>query len=540
MEQIETYIFMFSIIIAIGYFFRNSSIPIALILVVTGILISLLPFSPDFTLNPDVVLNIFLPLLIYQISSFSSWRDIKKNLRPITLLSVGHVMFITLLVALIVHSLIPQLGWPLSFVLGAVISPPDDVAIFSIAKNIRIPERIFTILEGEAMFNDAAALTIFRFALAALVTHEFSAIHAASTFFAVIIGETIYGLLLGNLLGQLRRKLTNPIIHSMASLLTPFLAYIPMVKLGGSGVIATAITGFIIGNQYSIRFTSEFRLVSRGLWPTLAYAIQSILFLLVGFNLRTIFSGITTIPSVTLGLYAGAVVAAVIGGRFIWEFIIVGFLPKLLLPFIRKKDSYFPWQYRFLISWAGMRGSISLAAVLSVPFLPAMANGVNPRNLVIFLACCVIIVTLVVQGLTLPWFIKKMGVYKHGQREKYNEHVAELSTRIKMTKRALNWLLNYKKEIKDNIDLLDEVKIYISQYKMLLQQLKDSLSKHNLDTLEHDENEENPHGSGIVSQIVEVERVELLKLWRLEKINLSTRNKLLSRLDHQIQHITSM
>jgi Na+/H+ antiporter len=539
MEQVEAYLCMFAIIIVIGQLFRNSSVPIALILVITGIVVSFIPFIPKFSINPDVILDFFLPLLIYEGSAFTSWRDIKKNIRPIAVLSVGHVVFITVLVALTIHWLIPELGWPLSFVLGAVVSPPDDVAIFSIAKNIRIPERVFTILEGEAMFNDAAALILFRFALAALLTHQFSLIQASGSFVLVVIGETAYGLLLGNILGRLRQKLTNPVIHIMASLLTPFLAYIPVVKLGGSGVIATVITGFLVGNYYSLRFTPEFRLISRAMWPALAFVLQGILFLLVGINIEAIFAGIASIRFATLGYYSLAVIIVVIAGRFIWEFIIADLIPRFLIPSLRKKERSLSWRYQFLISWAGMRGSISLAAVLSVPFLPNMMSGVNPRDLVILLVCSVIIATLILQGLSLPWLIKIMGVDKDGTREVYNEHIAELSAQIKMTRSALRWLKNYKGEIKNDANLLDEVKTYIRQYKMLLRQLKDSMAKHDQETLQHAEAEEITNKSCILSQVAEVERAELLKLWRMEKINLATRNKLMGRLDHQIQNLTS-
>jgi CPA1 family monovalent cation:H+ antiporter len=539
MEQIESYLFMFCVIIAIGQLFRSSAIPIALILLIAGVLISFLPFVPQINLNPHLVLDIFLPLLVYESSAFSSWRDIKKNIRPIALLSIGHVIFITILVAVCAHALIPDLGWPLAFILGAAISPPDDVAIFSIAEHVRIPERVFVILEGEALFNDAMALIFFRFALIALITHEFSAIAAGTTFFAIIIGETLYGFLLGNLLGKLRQRLTNPIIHTIASVVTPFLAYIPMVRLGGSGIIATAIVGFIIGNQYAIRFTPEFRLISRGIWPALAFALQSLLFFWVGFNIKVFLEGITSLSLSTLSWYAFVIVALIITGRFVWEFVAVSFLPRLLFPFWHKHDSPPPWQDLFLISWAGMRGSISLAIVLSLPFLSNTQNGVNPRDLVIFLVCCVVIATLVLQGLTLPWIIKKIGIHQQGQREKYNEHVAELSTRIKMTRSALRWLLDYRTEIKDNQDMLDEIKVYIRQYKMLLKRLKNSLSKHDLQTLAHNEEEERTEGTCILLQIIEIERKELLKLWRMEKINLFTRNKLMAKLDHQIQNITN-
>jgi CPA1 family monovalent cation:H+ antiporter len=540
MGQMEAYFFLFGIIVVLGHFFRASSIPIALIFVATGILISFLPFFPKLNLDPDITLKFFLPLLLYEASAFSSWRDIKKNFRPIALLSIGHVIFITVLVALVIHTLIPQLGWPLSFILGAVVSPPDDLVIFSIAENIRIPDRVFTILEGEAMFNDAAALILFRFALVALLTHEFSVIHATLTFVAIMVGETVYGLLLGNLIGQIRQRFSNTGIHIIASLLTPFLAYIPMVKLGGSGIVATAITGFIIGNQYSIRFTSEFRLTSQAIWPALAFALQSILFLLIGSNIRDIVEGISSIPIGTIMLYALSVTTVVIVGRFIWEFITVSLVPKVWSRLLGKKNTRLPWQYLFLISWAGMRGSISLAAVLSVPFLPLMINGVNPRDLIIFLVCCVIITTLILQGLTLPWFINMMGVDKHGQQEEYNEHLAEISAKIKMTKSALQWLKDYRTGIKNNPELLEEVKIYIKQYKIHLRQLKDSLLKHDVETLQHSDIEEAHQKIFVLSQIIEIEREELLKMWRLEKIKLSTRNKLMAKLDHQIQNIASI
>ena len=538
MEQTQTYIFMFGILILVGQLTRKSTIPIALILVVVGVALSFFPFLPEIKLNPEIVLDGFLPLLIYQISSFSSWRDIKKNIRPITLLSIGHVVFITILVAVVMHAVIPQLGWPLAFILGAVISPPDDVAIVSIAQNVRIPERVYTILEGEAMFNDAAALTLFRFALAALVTHQFSPVHLVSTFFAVIIGETLYGLALGNIIGKLREKISNPTLHLIASILTPFLAYLPVVKLGGSGVVATAITGFIIGNQYSLRYSPDFRLISRAVWPSVAFTIQGILFLMLGFNMRELFQNISAMPFNKLLIDASIVIGVVIIGRFIWEFVGVAFLPRVFFPSIRKKSPYPSWKYLFIISWAGMRGGISLAAALSVPFLPLMSDGTNPRDLLLFLVCCVIIATLMIQGLTLPWLIKVLGVNEVGEREKYNEHIAELLTRLKMARSALRWLLDYRKEISDNVELKDEVTVHIRQYRMQIKQLKNNIANHDTHDADHDEEAEINSEACLVSQIIDIERTELLKLWRMEKINLLTRNKLMSRLDHRIQHLS--
>ena len=254
-----TYLLLFCIIVLVGQVFRKSKIPLPLLLVMMGMVLSVVPNFPTVQLNPDLVLNVFLPILIYQISAFSSWKDIKKYIRPISLLSIGHVIFITVLVAVIMHTLIPELGWPLAFVLGAVTSPPDDVAIVSIIEKIRIPRSIETILKGEGLFNDAAALMFFKYALAATVTHEFSSMNAMEYFGIILVGETIYGLLLGYVIGEFRLKIKNPHLNIIASFLTPFLAFIPAEKLGGSGILSTAVAGFIIGNYYScaLRQTSD-------------------------------------------------------------------------------------------------------------------------------------------------------------------------------------------------------------------------------------------------------------------------------------------
>jgi NhaP-type Na+/H+ or K+/H+ antiporter len=271
MEQLITYTALFSVIVILGQIFNKSTIPLSLILVIVGMILCMIPNFPLITLNPDVVLNIFLPVLIYQISTASSWKDLKKNRWPIASLSFGHVIFITILVAVTIHTLIPELGWPLAFVLGSVISPPDDVAIVTIADKIRMPTRIVTLLEGEGMLNDATALIIFRFSLAAVVTHQFYPLQALTTFVIVIIGETLYGLALGYAIGKLRLRIKNPVLHIMASILTPFLAYLPPEQLGGSGIIATVAVGSVIGHVYSVRFTPEFRLISKAVWPTLAF-----------------------------------------------------------------------------------------------------------------------------------------------------------------------------------------------------------------------------------------------------------------------------
>lgn len=540
METISTFIILFGVIAIIGQLFNKSTIPTSLLLVITGMLLSFVPNFPIIQLNSTVVLNIFLPLLIYQISTHSSWKDVKKNIRPIALLSIGHVIFITVLVAIIVHTLIPELGWPLAFVIGAIISPPDSVAIVSIAEKIHMPKKVITILEGEGMLNDATALTLFRFALAAVATHQFHPLQAITNFLAVIIGETLYGLAIGYLLAECRLRIHNSMLHIIVSILTPFIAYLPAEKMGGSGVLATVVTGFVIGHIYSTRFTPEFRLVSNAVWPALAFTIESILFLLVGLDLHSILQNIASIAPSVLFTYSIAVIATIIIGRFVWVYCFTTCLPKFLFSFSRKSEQRPPWRQAFIISWSGMRGGISLAAALAVPALPLTVHNADPRALLLFLVFSVIVATLLLQGLTLPGLLKKLGVKKYSQQEKYNEQLAELSAKLKMIQASLRWLKEYKQTIQDNEKLLAATKLRIQEYQMfkknITEHIANQASNLNLTPLE---NTKLASELFLHSNMIEIERAVLLELWHHEEITLSIRNKLLTQLDRRSRNLAS-
>ncbi len=535
MDQIEIYVALLGIIVTVGIIFSKVAIPTSLLLVITGMLLSLAPGFPHVVLDPNLVLYIFLPLLIYQTSSFTSWREIKSNFRLISLLSVGHVIFITCLVAVTAHALIPDLSWPLAFVLGAVISPPDDVAVVNIAQKIHLPRRVVTVLNGEGMLNDATALILFRFALAAILTNYFSPAHAIANFFIIIIGETAYGLMLGFLLGELRLKLKDPTLQMTISLLTPFLAYLPPAILGGSGVLATVVTGLFIGNVYLDRFPPDVRLTALSVWSTIVFAVQGILFLLVGLDLLHIAQRIAVIPSATLALYSITIILVVIVGRFIWVYPSV-YIPKFFARMFDKREKYSPWQFPFIISWAGMRGGVSLAAALAVPTLPLLADGTNPKDLLVFLVFCVIIATLVLQGLALPWVLNVFGIIKYGMREKRDEHRTELLARIEITKAVSRWLSEYKTICHSDLEYMDEVKFRIQEYQTQKKQLEEQVKNHNKKQ-RHDETAELKQLVHLSSQLLEVERTELARLWREKKIDLTLRNKLLQQLDHRSKYL---
>jgi CPA1 family monovalent cation:H+ antiporter len=523
----------------VGQIFNKSVFPISLILVITGMLLSLWPGVFVVSLNPRLVLDIFLPLLVYQISVYSSWKDFKKNIRPILLLSVGHVVFITIIIAVAVHFLIPEFGWPLAFIVGAVLAPPDTVAIVSIAEKIRMPNRIITILEGEGLLNDATALTLFRFALAALLTHQFSPLDAFFTFLLIIIGETLYGLALGFAVAELRLRIINPMLHIMASLITPFLAFLPAVWLGGSGIIATVVVGFVISHTYSARFNSEFRLLSHALWPAIAFALQGILFLLVGLNFKTIFNSILPLSLEKLFLHSIIIILIIILGRFFWIYTVVFFLPRYVFPGISKKEPHVPWQFPLVLSWAGMRGGISLAAALAVPILPGSITGVNPRSLLIFLVFIVIAATFLLQGLTLPLLLKKINIKKYNVPENFDEHVAELAARKIMTQAVLEWLFSYQNTILNNKKLFYHVKLQVKKYEHQFSHLQEQINHHNVDILLHDDTAEEKELL-IYSQIISIEKKEIIQLYHSEKITFKIREKLLTELDHRSNQLTQI
>lgn len=530
MHDIEMIVLLLGIIAVVGILTKKSTIPLSLYLVIVGIILSPFLNYPLMEMHPEVVLNVFLPLLIYAISFQCSIKEFKKNARPILMLSVGHVIFITTLIACALHYFIPAISWPLAFIMGAVLSPPDDVAITEIAEKIKFPARIVTILEGEGMLNDATALILLRFSLIAFMTQHFSIVDASLQFLAIIVGETIYGIFLGHLLGKARLYIKDPILHMTVSIITPFIAYLPPSQLGGSGLIATVVTGVIIGNYYSVKFSAQFRILSLSVWPTISFVIQGFLFLMVGINITHIYESISAIPTFDLLKIMSIIVVCAVVGRFIWVFP-SAYLPRYFSKRIRAKDPYPPWQYPFIVGWAGMRGGISLAAALIVPSLPVFIDNVNARDLVTFMAFTVIFATLVLQGLSLPWIIKIIGLTHYTKHESHHEKTSELDTRIQMADAAIHWLNDYKKKARADEALADEIDLIIRNYEKHQDNLMVQLKKHQcpkrVREIDFFEN------ISLYNDTIEAEKTVLIQLWQEEKISLQTRNKLLQELDYR-------
>lgn len=537
MGHIEIYIWLLGIVACVAGISGKIAIPTPLLLVIAGMLLSFLPDLPDTHLNPDLVLNVFLPLLVYSGSKFTSWPDVKSNRRPIVLLSVGHVIFITVLVAVIAHTLIPGMPWAIAFVLGAVVSPPDDVAIFAIAEKVYIPQRLLVVLMGESLLNDATALTLFRFALAAVITHHFSAIPALFGFVTVVIGEIAYGILVGHLMGRLRLRIQDPMLQMIVSILTPFVAYIPAVRIGGCGVLATVVTGLIISHSYMEKYSPDVRLMSQAVWETLSFTVQSILFLLVGLNFNATISGLSSIPLSKLFILGGAITLTVIVGRFLWVYP-ASYLPRLLFPFVRRADPYPPWQFPFIISWAGMRGGVSLAAAMAIPHLNWQLDGVDLRALIIFLTFCVIMATLLLQGITLPWVINRLGLASIGKQEKLLERMDQLSARLEMTKAVLGWLAEASKREVDNESRQDEIRLQMLAYSASKIRLQEAIESQQAGHPVHHTFRQQSNVE-IGTDIVQIEHQVLTQLWHEGRISLKTKNTLMQQLDLHARRLSA-
>ena len=414
---------------------RKLHIPYPILFVIGGLLLGSIHGLPKVTLNPDLVFLFFLPPLLFPAALFTSWRDFRLNLRPIALLAIGLVLFTTIAVAYLAHYFM-HLPLAVGFVLGAIISPPDAIAATAIAERLKIPRRIITILEGESLVNDATALVAYSFAIAAVKTGSFSLAHASVQFFIVGIGGILVGLGVGWLAQQFHKRVDDAPIEITVSLLTPFAAYLLAERLKVSGVLAVVTAGLYLGRRMPELLTFKTRLQGGPVWEMVEFLLNGFVFILIGLQLPTVLHALSghEIPIQRLVWYALLISLAVILVRILWVFP-AAYLPRLLFKSIRKRDPYPKWQHVTIIGWTGMRGVVSLAAALAIPLtMDEMPDGppFEDRDLILFLTFIVILVTLVVQGLSLPLLIRWLGVKDDGSMEK-----EERQARLKANQTAL-------------------------------------------------------------------------------------------------------
>ncbi|MBT2468482.1 Na+/H+ antiporter [Streptomyces sp. ISL-66] len=403
---------------------RRTPVPAPLLLVAAGLAAAYVPGVPPYGLDPHIVLPLLLPPLLYTAAVDSSYLDLRANMRPVALLSVGYVLFATLAVGYAAYLLVPGLSLPVALVLGAVIAPPDAVAATAIARKLGLPNRITTILQGESLVNDATAITAYKVALAAAVGASAGWTGGIAEFLLASVGGVGVGLLLMVPIHVLRKTLREPLLQNTLSLLIPFVAYAAAERVHASGVLAVVVVALYLGHRnWQVDFAT--RLQEAAVWKMVAFILESVVFALIGLQLPVVLKGLGEYEGAAAAGYAVAVFAVVVVARFAWVFPAT-FLPRLSRR-IRAREPETNWKAPVIVGWAGMRGVVSLAIAFSVPVT------VPHRNLILFLTFTTVIGTLVVQGLTLPPLIRLL---KLPARDLHAQTLAEAQAQSEASRAA--------------------------------------------------------------------------------------------------------
>ena len=414
LHDIQTILGLLLAVVALAWAAARLQISYPILLVIGGLALGFVPRLPDVGLRPDVVFLVFLPPILYYAAILTSWRDFKANLRPISLLAIGLVLITTCFTAAVAHWLIPGMDWATAFVLGAIISPPDAVAATTVTQRLRVPKRVVTILEGESLVNDASALIAYRAAVAVVagtshVGAGLTFVGGASLQFVVAAaGGVAMGLLAGLVIAWVRPRLRDPSVETAVSLLTPYVAYLPAEWLHLSGVLSVVTCGLYVSRRLNQISTARVRLRAFATWETLVFLLNGLIFILIGLQLPRVVAGLDGISLRRAAAYAAVISLVAVLVRMLWVFPAT-YLPRILFRRLRERDPAPPWRAVFVIAWTGMRGIVSLAAALALPL--TLADGTTPfprRDLIIFITFGVILVTLVFQGLTLPFIIRAL------------------------------------------------------------------------------------------------------------------------------------
>lgn len=393
---------------------RRTGISSPVLLVVGGLIVAGVHNDLSVELDPDLVLILFLPPLLYSASLESSLIDFRVNRRPILLLSVGLVLFTAVVAGLAAYWLIPGLPLAGALALGAIVGPPDAVAAIAIGRRVGLPARLQTIIEGEGLLNDATALVLYRVAVAAAVGGGFSLWQSIGHFFyAALVGAAI-GVAVAWVIGFIRSKLDEPLVENALSLATPFIAYVPAEEIGASGVLAVVIAGLILGHASPTVQSSRSRLQTQPVWRLVTFLLEGAVFLLIGLQLPGILHGLDYYTIAELVRDGLILLLVILVSRPLWIFPAT-YLPRLLSQRIRERDPAPPWQQAAALSWAGMRGVVSLAAAFALPLRLDNGQPFPDRDLLLFLTFVIILGTLVLQGLTFSWVLRRLGLRRDRQ-----------------------------------------------------------------------------------------------------------------------------
>ncbi|HYH90043.1 MAG TPA: Na+/H+ antiporter [Solirubrobacteraceae bacterium] len=410
MEHAELVVlFLLVAVAALTALARVLDVPYPIMLVIGGSLVGFAPGVPDVELDPELVLFIFLPPLLFNAAYFSSLRDLRSNLRPITLSAIALVLLTTVAVAIVAHAAIAGLPWAAAFALGAIVSPTDPLAATTIARRLGVPRGVTSVIEGESLVNDGTALVAYRAAVVA-VGGSFDLLDATGDFVVNVAGGIAFGVVAGLVLVQVFKWIVaDDVVGVVLSLAAGYIGYLPAEELGVSGVLAAVAVGLIVGRRSPELSTASSRLRGYAFWEVLVFLLNATLFVLVGLQLPAILSEQEHSAAELAGL--GMLVSlVVIGTRLLWVFTV----PYIIRALDRRASQLARrtgWRTRMVVGWSGLRGAVSLAAALALP------GDFPERGLLIFLTLCVIFATLVGQGLTLPALIRRLDVHDDGSGE---------------------------------------------------------------------------------------------------------------------------
>jgi monovalent cation/hydrogen antiporter len=414
-------------------------------LVIAGLLISFVPGMPEIRLEPDLVFLIFLPPLLYAGAWNTSWNDFWRLKRPISLLAFGLVILTASVVAIFSNALIPGFTLPLGFLLGGIISPPDAIAATSVMQGLKLNKRISIVLEGESLVNDASSLIVFRFALATIVTGQFILWKAETDFVIVGLMGIAVGLAIAHIIYAIHRFLpTNASVDTAISLIGPYLMYISAEHFHFSGVLAVVSGGLFLSFRSQDIFTYNSRLQMQHVWDTIVFLLNGVVFILIGLQMRSVVYGMENYSIAGAIGYALLISLLIIVIRIAWVFP-GAYIPRLLSKKIRQREPNPGWKNIFIIGWSGMRGVVSLASALAIPLTLDNGQPFPHRELILFISFIVILVTLVLQGLSLPLVIRLLKL-----EEPEKDTDIELAIRLRLAEASLDYMDTNYTELADN------------------------------------------------------------------------------------------
>jgi monovalent cation/hydrogen antiporter len=387
---------------------RRYDVSAPLVLVVAGLLAGLIPGFTQIELDPELVLYVLLPPLLWSAGLESSYHALRRNVRPIGLLAVGLPLATTFAVGFVAYKTVPELTVAAALTLGAIVAPPDAVSATAVGRRLGLPRQVMTLLGGESLLNDATALTAYKVSLAAAIGTAATWRSGLATFALAAVGGVAVGVALGAITAFVRWRLDDPLVESALGLVAPFIIYLAAEQIHGSGVLAVVVAALMLG-QKSTRAGYATRLQDNAVWKALQLILESFAFLMIGLQLPMVIGELKGTTAAVILISSSAVLATVILVRIVWVFVFA-YLPRVLFKHIREREPAPTPAQVFVVAWAGMRGVVSLAAAFGVPMTTLSGAPFPGRPQLVFLTFVVVIGTLLLHGLTLPWLIRRLGV----------------------------------------------------------------------------------------------------------------------------------